>query len=52
MESNRRFKSTLKKMTLKIQLYKIYLMQAKAVLKREFHNDPDISDKTRKTSNK
>ena len=50
MESNRKFKSNLKEMTLKIQVYKIYVMQAKAALKRKFHNDPDISHKTRKAS--
>ena len=49
-ESNRKFKSNSKEMTLKIQLYKMYVMQAKAVLKRKFHNDPDISCKTRKAS--
>ena len=49
-KSNRKFKSNLKEMTLKIQVYKIYVMQAKAALKRKFHNDPDISHKTRKAS--
>ena len=50
MESNRKFKSNSKEMTLKIQLYKMYVMQAKSVLKRKFHNNPDISCKTRKAS--
>lgn len=50
MESNIKFKSKLKEMTLKIQAYKIYMMQAKTLLKRKFHNDPDISHKTRKAS--
>ena len=50
MESNIKFKGKLKEMTLKIQVYKIYMMQAKAVLKRKFHNDPNISHKTRKAS--